>query len=117
MAAKAPLTVVVLAAGQGTRLRSKTIKLLHPVAGRPMVSWVLDAVRGLGPSRLVTVVGHQSELVKETLGDTAGRYALQSEQRGGVTGLADNLQPGKISNLIRSNEVAFRVDFEDAVPP
>ncbi|MDH3389355.1 MAG: DUF3488 domain-containing protein, partial [Gammaproteobacteria bacterium] len=43
-------------------------------------------------------------------------WGLQNEQRGGVTGLSDHMSPGKISNLIRSNEVAFRVDFEGAVP-
>ncbi|MDH3219627.1 MAG: DUF3488 and transglutaminase-like domain-containing protein [Gammaproteobacteria bacterium] len=43
-------------------------------------------------------------------------WGLQSEQRGGVTGLSDHMSPGEISNLIRSNEVAFRVDFAGAVP-
>lgn len=43
-------------------------------------------------------------------------WGISSEQRGGVTGLSDHMSPGKISNLIRSNEVAFRVDFEDQVP-
>jgi len=43
-------------------------------------------------------------------------WGLQSEQRGGVTGLSDQMSPGKISNLIRSNEVAFRVDFKGEVP-
>ena len=43
-------------------------------------------------------------------------WGLQSEQRGGVTGLSDHMSPGKISNLIRSNEVAFRVDFKGQVP-
>ncbi len=44
-------------------------------------------------------------------------WGLTSEQRGGITGLSNSISPGKISNLIRSNEVAFRVDFRDAVPP
>ncbi len=43
-------------------------------------------------------------------------WGLTSEQRGGITGLSDNMSPGKISNLIRSNEVAFRVEFEGEVP-
>ncbi|MDH3636098.1 MAG: DUF3488 and transglutaminase-like domain-containing protein [Gammaproteobacteria bacterium] len=43
-------------------------------------------------------------------------WGISSEQRGGVTGLSDHMSPGKISNLIRSNEVAFRVDFEDRIP-
>ena len=44
-------------------------------------------------------------------------WGIPNEQRGGVTGLSDNMSPGAISNLIRSNEVAFRVDFKDEVPP
>jgi hypothetical protein len=43
-------------------------------------------------------------------------WGISNEQRGGVTGLSDHMSPGQISNLIRSNEVAFRVDFEDKVP-
>jgi len=43
-------------------------------------------------------------------------WGISSEQRGGITGLSDHMSPGKISNLIRSNEVAFRVDFEDQIP-
>ncbi len=43
-------------------------------------------------------------------------WGLQAEQRGGVTGLSNHMSPGKISNLIRSNEVAFRVDFKDEIP-
>ena len=50
-AARPPLAVVVLAAGQGKRMASKRIKLLHAVAGRPMVAYVVDAVRG-GKSRI-----------------------------------------------------------------
>jgi len=44
-------------------------------------------------------------------------WGLTDEQRGGVTGLSDSMSPGKISNLIRSNEVAFRVDFDGKIPP
>ena len=44
-------------------------------------------------------------------------WGISQEQRGGITGLSDSMSPGKISNLIRSNEVAFRVDFKDAIPP
>jgi bifunctional UDP-N-acetylglucosamine pyrophosphorylase / glucosamine-1-phosphate N-acetyltransferase len=57
------LTVVVLAAGGGTRMRSKTPKVLHPVGGRSMVAHVLAAVGALEPRQVVAVVGHQRELV------------------------------------------------------
>ncbi len=57
------LTVIVLAAGGGTRMKSKTMKVLHPVCGRSMVGHVLAAARALEPHRVVAVVGHQREQV------------------------------------------------------
>ena len=80
--ARPPLTVLVLAAGQGKRLRSKTTKLLHPVAGRPMVAHVLEAARALKPARLITVVGHQADRVREALAGFDTTFVLQRERRG-----------------------------------
>ena len=57
------LTVVVLAAGGGTRMKSKTMKVLHQVGGRSMIGHVLTAVRAVEPHRVVAVVGHQREQV------------------------------------------------------
>jgi bifunctional UDP-N-acetylglucosamine pyrophosphorylase / glucosamine-1-phosphate N-acetyltransferase len=57
------LTVIVLAAGGGTRMKSKTMKVLHPVCGRSMIGHVLTAVQALEPQRVVAVVGHQREQV------------------------------------------------------
>lgn len=78
------LTVVVLAAGGGTRMRSKTPKVLHPVAGRSMVGHVLAAVSALDPSRVVAVVGHQRELVGPHLEEALPGVvlAVQEEQLG-----------------------------------
>ena len=76
---------IVLAAGQGTRMKSALPKVLHPVAGKPMVSWVVDAALEAGVGRAVVVVGHGRESVEAEL---AGRFgdkvetALQAEQRG-----------------------------------
>lgn len=57
------LTVIVLAAGGGTRMKSKTMKVLHPVAGRSMIGHVLRAVQAVEPTHVVAVVGHQREQV------------------------------------------------------
>lgn len=59
------ITVIVLAAGGGTRMKSKTMKVLHPIAGRSMLGHVLNAVSGLNPTRIITVVGVQREQVAE----------------------------------------------------
>jgi len=57
------LTVIVLAAGGGTRMKSKTMKVLHRIGGRTMIGHVLAAVGGLEPTRVCAVIGHQRELV------------------------------------------------------
>ncbi len=72
---------VVLAAGQGTRMKSDLYKVLHPVCGKPMVEHVIDHIRGLGIDQIVTIVGHGAETVEETLGGKC-EYALQEEQLG-----------------------------------
>jgi len=72
---------IVLAAGQGKRMKSKLYKVLHPVCGKPMVGHVLDASLRAGVERTVVVVGHGAEAVKSFLG-TKAEYALQAEQLG-----------------------------------
>ncbi|WP_409303639.1 bifunctional UDP-N-acetylglucosamine diphosphorylase/glucosamine-1-phosphate N-acetyltransferase GlmU [Peribacillus sp. SCS-155] len=72
---------IILAAGQGTRMKSKLYKVLHPVCGKPMVQHVMDQVNNLNIEKIVTIIGHGAELVKEQLGDSC-EYALQEEQLG-----------------------------------
>src|SRR5262252_9180355 len=63
-ASSPPLQIVVMAAGQGKRMQSARPKALHPLAGRPLVSHALDAVRTLAPHALIVVVGHGAEQVR-----------------------------------------------------
>ncbi|WP_214627124.1 bifunctional UDP-N-acetylglucosamine diphosphorylase/glucosamine-1-phosphate N-acetyltransferase GlmU [Paenibacillus agaridevorans] len=72
---------IVLAAGQGKRMKSKLYKVLHPVCGKPMVGHVLDTVKAANCEKVVVIVGHGAEKVKAYLGDAA-EYALQGEQLG-----------------------------------
>lgn len=72
---------VVLAAGQGTRMKSKLYKVLHPVCGKPMVQHVVDQVSKLEIEHIVTIIGHGADLVKTQLGEQSS-YALQEEQLG-----------------------------------
>ncbi|GIO28154.1 bifunctional UDP-N-acetylglucosamine diphosphorylase/glucosamine-1-phosphate N-acetyltransferase GlmU [Ornithinibacillus bavariensis] len=72
---------IILAAGQGTRMKSKLYKVLHPVLGKPMVQHVLEHVKAVGLEEIVTVVGYGSDKVKEQLGETS-EYVLQEEQLG-----------------------------------
>ncbi|MER2058680.1 MAG: sugar phosphate nucleotidyltransferase, partial [Niallia sp.] len=72
---------VILAAGQGTRMKSKLYKVLHPVCGKPMVQHVVDQVEKLQVDSIVTVIGHGSEKVKAQLGNSVN-YVYQQEQLG-----------------------------------
>ena len=92
---------IILAAGEGTRMRSKLPKVLHPLAGKPMVAYALQAVEGLVDLPPVLVVGHGAEAVKAALGDDV-TYALQAEQLG--TGhavmMAQPLLEGRVETLL-----------------
>lgn len=72
---------VILAAGQGTRMKSKLYKVLHPVAGKPMVKHVLDQLEAINVKERVTVVGFGAEKVTEQIGD-ASQFVIQAEQLG-----------------------------------
>ncbi len=102
-----PLSAIVLAAGEGTRMRSNRPKPLHRLCGRPMVLHVLDALAELDVDRVVVVVGHGAEWVGQTLSDHAPKgltieLVRQHEQRGtgdavavGLTGLPAAAEEGE----------------------
>ena len=77
-----PLSVVILAAGQGKRMKSDLPKVLQPVAGRPLLKHVIDAARALEPSATYVVYGHGGDQVREALKDEPVTWALQSERLG-----------------------------------
>lgn len=72
---------VILAAGKGTRMKSKKYKVLHEVAGKTMIEHVLTNVKNAGVNQIVTILGHGAEDVKSTLGDQS-LYSYQEEQLG-----------------------------------
>jgi bifunctional UDP-N-acetylglucosamine pyrophosphorylase/glucosamine-1-phosphate N-acetyltransferase len=82
MTANQDFAVVVLAAGQGTRMRSDTHKVLHPIAGRPLLLHLLDRVDALGATRRVVVVGKGREQVETAVAGRDVDLAVQSEQKG-----------------------------------
>src|SRR5699024_11725442 len=73
--------VVVLAAGQGTRMKSKLYKVMHPVMGRPMVGHVVDAALDAKVDRVITITGFGADVVKDYLGEKS-EYVYQEEQLG-----------------------------------
>jgi bifunctional UDP-N-acetylglucosamine pyrophosphorylase/glucosamine-1-phosphate N-acetyltransferase len=74
--------VVILAAGQGTRMRSDTHKVLHPIASRPMLLHLLDRVDALGADKRVVVVGKGRQQVEAAIGGRGVAIAVQAEQKG-----------------------------------
>jgi len=76
------LAVIVLAAGQGTRMRSKLAKVLHSVCGRPMALYAVDLAEALAGGRVAVVVGHQAEKVKDLLADRKVELVVQARQLG-----------------------------------
>ncbi|MGV3479647.1 MAG: bifunctional UDP-N-acetylglucosamine diphosphorylase/glucosamine-1-phosphate N-acetyltransferase GlmU [Sphingobium sp.] len=76
------LAAVILAAGQGTRMKSDIHKVLHPIAGRPMLHHLLASVNTLAPKRTVVVVGAGREQIEASLAGTGADFAVQSEQLG-----------------------------------
>ena len=80
------MNIVILAAGQGKRMRSDLPKVLHPLAGKPLLQHVVDCARSLAPRRVVIVHGHGGDQVRDAIGSSpSGRellWALQSPQLG-----------------------------------
>ena len=76
------VVALVLAAGKGTRMYSDLAKVLHPICGRPMLSYTLITVEELGFDRVLVVVGHQAERIQEVYADAQVEWVLQSQQLG-----------------------------------
>jgi len=76
------ITAVILAAGQGTRMKSSRPKVLHEILGRPMIAYLLDTLRDLGVRDIVAVVGYQADKVQKALKDFGARFVVQEPQLG-----------------------------------
>ncbi len=76
------LSAIVLAAGKGTRMKSNRPKVLHEVAGLPMLSYPVAALKGLKAKKIVIVIGHGAQSVKDALEETGVSFAVQDEQLG-----------------------------------
>jgi len=79
---KPRVAMVILAAGMGKRMLSDLPKVLHPINGRPMLQFVIETVRSLGPERVVVVTGYQAERVETACAGAGVEFARQPEQLG-----------------------------------
>ena len=95
--------IVILAAGQGTRMKSSLPKVLHPIAGRPMIERVLETASALDPSTITLIVGHKAEAIRGQLVKSQNiGFALQEPQLGTANALqqAEPLLAGRAGSLI-----------------
>lgn len=77
------VAVAILAAGKGTRMKSKLPKVLHPLGGRSLVEWVLTSLIDIQPQHRLVIVGYQGEQVRSTLKDYPDVvFVEQTEQKG-----------------------------------
>ena len=91
------LAVIILAAGKGTRMQSSLAKVLLPLAGHPLLHYVLDLSSELNPARTIVVVGHQADQVQEAFADREVEFVIQHEQLG--TGHAAQQAKEKLENF------------------
>ena len=97
-----PTHVLILAAGKGTRLKSALPKVLHPLAGRPLIEHLLQTVEALNPTHTLVVVGHQATLVKSRLRHRTVEFSEQVPQlgTGHAVQVARHWWSGKPGNLL-----------------
>ena len=110
--AKKPLDVLVLAAGLGTRMKSRQAKVLHQLGGRPLIAHVCRTAESLNPRAIYVVIGHQAEKVKAAVesefGNAQVKFVHQLEQRGtgdAVMAAQDALGKAHSTILILSGDV------------
>ena len=94
------LDIVILAAGQGTRMRSALPKVLHPIAGQSMLAHVLQTARQLKPQSIQVVIGHGAETVREQLAADDVNFVVQREQLGTGHAVAQALPQLKAENTL-----------------
>jgi bifunctional UDP-N-acetylglucosamine pyrophosphorylase/glucosamine-1-phosphate N-acetyltransferase len=107
------LNIVVLAAGKGTRMRSDQPKVLHPLAGKPMLMHVLDTARTLNPTKLCVVYGYGGDKVAQAIAATDVIWVHQSEQKGtghAVQQVVSHLQPDAITLILFGDVPLIQAD-------
>jgi bifunctional UDP-N-acetylglucosamine pyrophosphorylase/glucosamine-1-phosphate N-acetyltransferase len=108
-----PLSIIILAAGQGTRMKSARPKVIHPVAGRPMLQHVVDTSRLLDPDQMIVVIGYQSEQVRELMKGQGLEFVEQLQQLGTGHALAqclDDLKEGNDVLVLNGDGPLIRVE-------
>lgn len=105
---KTSISSLILAAGKGTRMQSDLAKVLHPLCGKPMLAFVLETAKAVGSERIVLVIGHQAQLVREAFAGEGVQFVEQREQLGtghAVLQAAENFRDYQGNVLILCGDV------------
>src|SRR6185503_17589103 len=83
ISAENAFAIVIMAAGKGTRLKSKRAKVLHQIGGKPLLQHVITAAARIVPEQdIYVIIGHQAEEVRAAVKDTGVNFVMQAEQQG-----------------------------------
>ena len=107
------LNIVILAAGQGTRMKSSLPKVLHPLAGQPLVQHVINVSKNLNPDIINVVYGHGGELVQQQINDPEINWVLQAEQLGtghAVDQVSDQLKDNQLVLILYGDVPLIKVE-------
>lgn len=107
------IEVVILAAGKGTRMRSDLPKVMHVLAGKPLLGHVIDCAQHLQPAAMHLVVGHGAEVIKNSFSSAALNYVLQEEQLGtghAVQQVLPHLKPDSITLILYGDVPLIRTE-------
>jgi bifunctional UDP-N-acetylglucosamine pyrophosphorylase/glucosamine-1-phosphate N-acetyltransferase len=113
-----PLSIAILAAGKGKRMRSSLPKVLHPLAGRPLLQYVIDSARKLAAERICVVYGHGGDVVRQRFPDSDLAWALQDPPQGTGHALAQalpRLGPSGVTLVLFGADPLARVETLQAV--
>lgn len=107
------LEAIILAAGKGTRMKSNLPKVMHPIAGKPMLQHVLDSTAELSPEKIHLVVGHGAEFIREHIGHASLAITLQEQQLGtghAVMQVLPKLAPDSTALILYGDVPLIRAD-------
>ena len=102
------LSIVIMAAGKGTRMSSNLPKVLHTLSGKTLLNHVIDTAQKLLPSYTIVIIGYQSDLVKKSVANTAILFSLQKQQKGtghAIMQAKEHLKDFKGQTLVLSGDV------------
>ena len=111
------LSIIILAAGQGTRMKSDRPKVIHHLAGKPMLQHVVDTSKAIEPDQIIVVIGHKAEIVKEAMSGQSIEFVEQKEQLGtghAVAQCVPVLNSGNdVSSINRGCSSSYRSYYQD----